>query len=40
VELFKIIDDQLSASNAENKDQDLGDAILAEPFPLPISVKS
>ena len=33
-ELFKIITDQLRASNAANKDQDLGAEVLAEPLPI------
>jgi signal transduction histidine kinase/DNA-binding response OmpR family regulator len=33
-ELFKIIDDQLSASNAANKNQDLAGEALAESFPI------
>jgi signal transduction histidine kinase/DNA-binding response OmpR family regulator len=34
-ELFRIITDQLLASNAAIKDQDLGTAVLAEPLPIP-----
>jgi CheY-like chemotaxis protein len=33
-ELFKSIDDQLSASNAANKNQDLAGEALAESFPI------
>jgi two-component system, sensor histidine kinase and response regulator len=34
-ELFKIIEDQLGAAYAANKDQDLGAKVLAEPLPIP-----
>jgi signal transduction histidine kinase/CheY-like chemotaxis protein len=33
-ELYRIIDEQLEALNASDKDRDLGDKILAEPFPI------
>ncbi|MGB6198454.1 MAG: hypothetical protein WBF35_02780, partial [Candidatus Acidiferrales bacterium] len=34
-DLFKIIDDQLSAGNAANKDENLGAKVLAEPLTIP-----
>jgi signal transduction histidine kinase/CheY-like chemotaxis protein/ABC-type amino acid transport substrate-binding protein len=35
-ELFKTIEDQLSACNPADKDQDLGAEVLQEPLPIPV----